>query len=256
MAAAYEALAGTRPRIRRDVLFTETPGGVLFHNADGGFHLTGRTAYRFASLLVPHLTGRHSLADICQGFPDAQRATAAGLVDRLYDRGFARSVPEGEDDVAAHVPEPSAAERFAPQIAYIDHYTGDAPARFRRFREARVAVLGRGAVARWCAVSLLRNGCARIAVQETFPEVGNEERELTEQGCPVRVDVLDAGVRGWAELDDYDVVVVTGTDAAPVAHGLLAEGVPDGRTLLPSWTFGGRAVTGPVSRGAGGGCLG
>ncbi|MGH3325493.1 MAG: hypothetical protein ACRDOV_13885, partial [Streptomyces sp.] len=29
--SAYEAVAATRPRIRRDVLFTETPQGVLFH---------------------------------------------------------------------------------------------------------------------------------------------------------------------------------------------------------------------------------
>ena len=43
MATAYDAVAGTRPRVRRDVLFTETPDGVLFHNADGGFQLTGRS---------------------------------------------------------------------------------------------------------------------------------------------------------------------------------------------------------------------
>jgi bacteriocin biosynthesis cyclodehydratase domain-containing protein len=255
-AAAFDALAGTRPRIRRDVLFTETPGGVLFHNADGGFHLTGRTAYRFASLLVPHLNGQHALGDICQGFPEAQRAMATSLVDRLYDRGFARSVPEDEDDVAAHIPEPEVAERFAPQIAYVDHYVSGAPARFRRFRDARVAVLGRGPVARWCALSLLRNGCAHIGLQETSSQVAGEERELAESGCPVRIDVLDGEAPTWQTLSGYDVVVVTGAEAAAVAHRLLAEGVPEGRTLLPSWTFGDRVVTGPVTRPGGAGCLG
>ncbi|MYR12849.1 transcriptional activator protein, partial [Streptomyces sp. SID724] len=157
---AFDALAGTRPRVRRDVLFTETPGGVLFHNADGGFHLTGRTAYRFASLVVPHLTGRHRLAELCAGFGPAQRAMAAELVKTLYARGFARDIPEA--DPAGDTLDEETAERFAAQIAYVDHYADDAPARFARYRATRVAVLGDDETARWCALSLVRNGCADI----------------------------------------------------------------------------------------------
>lgn len=162
---AFDALAGTRPRIRRDVLFTETPGGVLFHNADGGFHLTGRTAYRFASLVVPHLTGQHRLDELCAGFGPAQRAMAAELVKTLYARGFARDIPEaasGADTAEGEDLPEEIAERFAAQIAYVDHYTDDAHARFTRYRTTRVAVLGDDETARWCALSLLRNGCARI----------------------------------------------------------------------------------------------
>lgn len=254
-AAAFEALAGTRPRIRRDVLYTETPGGVLFHNADGGFHLTGRTAYRFASLLVPHLDGRHSLADICEGFPDAQRAMAAGLLRTLYERGFARDTGNEMQAVLEDGPQAAAASRFEAQIAYIDHYTGDAHRRFRRFRATRVAVLGRGEVARWCALSLLRNGSARLGVQHDRAELADELRELADDGCPARVDRIPAdGAGRWDALKGYDVVVVTGPDAAVRTHRLLAEGVPEGRTLIPSWTFGDRAVTGPLSTHGGSGC--
>ncbi|MFD7610776.1 TOMM precursor leader peptide-binding protein [Streptomyces sp. NPDC059828] len=251
----FDALAATRPRIRRDVLFTETPGGVLFHNADGGFHLTGRTAYRFASLLVPHLAGRHTLGDICEGFGPPQRAMAAELVKTLYERDFARDVPE--KDTADSDPDLNAmtgpARRFSAQIAYIDHYTDGAPGRFARFRNTRVAVLGGDDVARWCALSLVRNGCAHIAVTAEFPDVAREAGELDADDSPVRIDRL-AVASGWAELATFDVVIVTGPEAVTTTRRLLTEVVPDGVTLIPSWGFGGHTVTGPLATATSTGC--
>lgn len=238
----FDALAATRPRIRRDVLFTETPGGVLFHNADGGFHLTGRTAYRFASLVVPHLTGHHRLAELCAGFGPAQRAMAAELVKTLYERGFARDVPE-PPSAADPVPDEAAAERFAAQIAYVDHYADGAPERFARFRATRVAVLGDDDIAHWCALSLLRNGCARIG---TVTESDEITAEAARAGA--RADRIGTGAgAGWDALDGYDVVVVTGTGAGARTHRLLAAGIPGGRTLIPAWMFGERVVVGPLA---------
>ncbi|MFD9869576.1 TOMM precursor leader peptide-binding protein [Streptomyces niveus] len=265
VASAFDALAGTRPRVRRDVLFTETPGGVLFHNADGGFHLTGRTAYRFASLMVPHLAGHHRLGDICQGFGPAQQAMAAELVKTLYERGFARDIPEDESGSdapdASGAPAPDAltdavTTRFAAQIAYADHYADGALARFRRYRTTRVAILGTGPVARWCALSLVRNGCAALAVEGdagSDPTLLAEIAELAGQDCPVTLGSLTAHP-GWTALDGYDVVVVTGPDASARTHALLRAGVPEGTTLIPAWTFGRRSVTGPLSKAGSTGC--
>ncbi|MEU3054907.1 TOMM precursor leader peptide-binding protein [Streptomyces griseus] len=249
---AFDALAGTRPRIRRDVLFTETPGGVLFHNADGGFHLTGRTAYRFASLVVPHLTGHHRLADLCAGFGPAQRAMAAELVKTLYARGFARDIPEAEA-AAEDALDQETAERFAAQIAYVDHYTDDAPARFARYRATRVAVLGDDETARWCALSLVRNGCASIDTTGTVAAFDDVTAEAAANGA--RVGTLTAGTdAGWAALDGHDVVVVTGADAGARTHRLLAAGVPEGVTLIPVWLFGRRLIVGPLSTAGSTGC--
>ncbi|MFI9627128.1 TOMM precursor leader peptide-binding protein [Streptomyces sp. NPDC052042] len=246
--ATFDALAATRPRIRRDVLFTETPGGVLFHNADGGFHLAGRTAYRFASLVVPHLTGHHRLADLCAGFGPSQRAMAAELIKTLYEREFARDVPEPGTGPEA-VPE-EAAERFAAQIAYVDHYADGASERFARFRATRVAVLGDDETARWCALSLLRNGCVRIGTTTEFADVMAEAGRVA-----ARADRVTSGAgAGWADLDGYDVVVVTGAGAGPRTHRLLAAGVPEGRTLIPAWLFGERLVVGPLSTASSTGC--
>lgn len=277
--SAFDALAGTRPRVRRDVLFTETPGGVLFHNADGGFHLTGRTAYRFASLMVPHLAGHHRLGDICQGFGPAQQAMAAELVKTLYERGFARDIPDDEttagtatdtttdatrtpvpngspDPLPAALPD-AVTTRFAAQIAYADHYADGSLARFRRYRTTRVAILGAGPVARWCALSLVRNGGGHLAVEgdaHTDPTLLAEIAELATQDCPVTLDRLPTATSGWTALDGYDIVVVTGADAAARTHALLSAGVPDGKTLIPAWTFGRRSVTGPLSKAGSTGC--
>ncbi|UQX04385.1 TOMM precursor leader peptide-binding protein [Streptomyces sp. RerS4] len=259
--ASYQAVASTRPRIRRDVLFTETPDGVLFHNSDGGFRLTARTAYRFATLIVPHLTGEYSVAEICQGMGDPQRAMVGELVKTLYERDFARSVEEVEAAAATgRAPaSPDVARRFAPQIAYADHYADDAEARFLRFRDTRVAVLGTDAVARWCALSLVRNGCAVVGVLPgaDTEQVEAEAAEARADGCPVEIRTLpaDHAPWEWGQLAQYDFVVVTGGPAAPARlFPLLRAGIPEGRRLLPVWSYGDDAVVGPLMAHGTAGC--
>ncbi|MGW3246230.1 TOMM precursor leader peptide-binding protein [Streptomyces sp. NPDC001070] len=258
MTAAYEEVAHSYPRIRRDVLFTETPDGVVFHNAHGGFNLRGRSAYRFASLVVPHLNGTNRVEQICAGLGDQQRAMVGELVGALYGRGFARDVLPGSDGLDELAPE--VAEHFAAQIDYIDHYVGEAGTRFRRFREIRVAVLGDDPVAQWCALSLVRNGCAALALPaatgpgtDPFGEALREVAGLDGEGCPVEVVRWDVtGDDGWDDLAGYDVVLTTGAPGA--ALRLLEAGVPEGVRLLPAWTFGDQAVVGPVMTAGTAGC--
>ncbi|MEV7569199.1 TOMM precursor leader peptide-binding protein [Streptomyces tanashiensis] len=262
---SYAEIAGTRPRVRRDVLFTQTPNGVIFHNADGGFQLTAKSGYRFATLLMPYLDGSRAVEEICAGFGDAQKAMVGELVQALYGRGFARPVPAPDETAAGPAPSPEAAARFAPQIAYIDHYADAAASRFARFRETRVAVVGDGPVARWCVLSLVRNGCATVGVDrslaegtagvtpEEFAAVRAEAAVLAEEGCPVELPLLPGrdtvrGPEAWSAYEGYDVVVAAaGSDVPGLVLPLLREGVPRGRTLLPAWTFGGSAVVGPVT---------
>jgi len=88
--ASFAEIAQSRPRIRKDVLFTRTPSGVLFHNAHGGFNVVTGSAYRFASVLVPHLNGQNRVEELCAGLGDKQRDMVVQLVSTLYARGFAR----------------------------------------------------------------------------------------------------------------------------------------------------------------------
>ncbi|QES46762.1 hypothetical protein DEJ50_01720 [Streptomyces venezuelae] len=255
----YETLSPTRPRIRRDVLFTETPDGVLFHNADGGFRLTAASAYRFATLIVPHLNGDHTVAELCTGLGDAQRRMVCELVKTLYERDFARPVPARP--AAEPVLPEDVARRYAPQIAYADHYSDDAEARFRSFRDTRVAVLGDDEIARWCVLSLVRNGCAAIGVLPGLDtaQAEAEAAEAAADGCPAVIGRLP-GAPGEpldpAALDGYQAVVVTGGGQSAPARllPLLRAGLPGGQLLLPAWTFGSYAVIGPQTRSGAAGC--
>ncbi|MGW5101769.1 TOMM precursor leader peptide-binding protein [Streptomyces sp. NPDC004100] len=267
--ATPEEIARSRPRIRRDVLFTQTPDGVLFHNAHGGFNVVTQNAYRFASLIVPHLNGERRVDEICTGLGDRQRAMVHGLVRALYARGFARDAGPGP---AVDPLPPQVAKRFAHQVDYLDHYADDAAGRFLRFRSTPVAVLGSDALARWAALGLLRNGCEAVAVTEGpapavlsrelhgvegTAELDAETAELTEAGCPPRVARLPEsaeGTYGWTDLDGWDTVLVTGPDAPRQILRLLGEGVPAGRRLLGAWTFGNRAVVGPATTAGTPGC--
>ncbi|MGW4881430.1 TOMM precursor leader peptide-binding protein [Streptomyces sp. NPDC004262] len=267
--SSYEEIAQSRPRIRRDVLFTRTPSGVLFHNAHGGFNVVTQSAYRFAALMVPHLDGERRVEELCAGLGDKQRDMVVQLVRALYARGFARdAAPRPAADVLA----PQVAERFAHQLDYLDHYADNATERFLRFRSSPVAVLGDDALARWAALGLLRNGCAAVAVTDQgvpgvlsrelhgvagLAELEAETASLTEAGCApglTRLAEPADGTYGWDALDGWDTVLVTGATGHRQLLRLLGEGVPAGRRLLGAWTFGDRAVVGPVMTAGTPGC--
>lgn len=249
MSTSYEQIASTRPRIRRDVIFTKTPDGVLFHNTSSGFRLTTASGYRLATLLVPYLDGTNKVADLCGSLPDAQKAMIGELIRTLYERGFARDTPVAGPEVI----DAADAERFAAQIAYIDHYVDDAPARFARFRATTVAVLGDDAVAVASAKGLVRNGASRVLVA-AGPVAVAAKAEAGDSAEVVELGAVTGEVT-WADLTGVDVVLVAGGDtAARQTYALLSSGVPDGTLLIPTWTYGERAVVGPTMRHGGAGC--
>lgn len=252
--STFSELADSQPRIGRDVLFTETPQGVVFHNAKGGFHLNAASGYRLASIVVPHLDGTATLRQLAGEAGEQQQKMLALLVSTLFERGFARDArgDRRPQDVGL---KPTEADAFGAQIDYVSHYVADGAARFVDFRQTRIAVVGVDDVARWVVTGLVRNGAGRLAAD---PEVwrGDQVQEALAGLDSAQVDIertqLAPGPVDWNELSDVDIVCVTGPTAAAQTHSLLAAGVPDGKKVLPVWTIGRRLVMGPLATGTDG----
>ena len=88
-----EPLGAVRPRLRHDVVFAESPDGVLLRHSDHGFLLKGRSAYRLVSSLSPYLTGEHTVAELCAGLgrPQADMVTATVRTNSAAIRGLVRN---------------------------------------------------------------------------------------------------------------------------------------------------------------------
>jgi bacteriocin biosynthesis cyclodehydratase domain-containing protein len=249
-ASRQQQIAAARPRIKQDVLFAQTPKGVLFHDCASGFQLTAPSGYRLACALVPRLTGESTVAELCEGLSDVQREMVSDVVVAMLDRGFARDIQPSPPG-SAELPE-AVAERFAEQVNYITHYADQAGERFLAFRSARVAVLGGDEMARWCALSLLRNGAAGVSAQgpgtpgaPVEAELAAELADLADAGCPAGVEPLADRLLSWQDLAGFDAVVVTSGPRQLAA--LTTVPVPAGTVLLPALVLGGHAVVGPLT---------
>lgn len=246
--AASSDTTPIRPRLRHDVVFADSgQDGVFVRHSDGGFMLTGRTAYTWLSALSPYLNGQHTLDDLCAGLTEERRAMVTMIVNTLLERGFARDAKPGEERLTADV-----AEAFRRQLDFVAHYSDDEHVRFSRFRDARILVVGPGSVVTAAAVNLLRNGAGRVDV-------------ACAAGATVAADVAarvgDLGdVAGsavaWhrsvptaAELDGLDAVAVVVTPATSrLVCDLLTRGGTGGPVVFPVTPVADRIVFGPVTR--------
>ncbi len=243
-------VAAVRPRLRHDVVFAESTEGVFLRHSDNGFVLKGRSAYRLVSSLTPHLTGEHSVEELCAGLGDAQTAMVTATIRTLLDRGFVRDRGREPDVVLA----PAVKARFQRQISLVEHYVDGAVGRFAAFRQTRVLLIGRGEVVDAAALALLRNGLLRVhRTMAGDPRVDAEAVAMTEAGTPAEVVT-----RADAHPSEFDVVVIAAGDS--VGAGQVAALVREVRAggsdvaLLPVVVVGRAAVLGPLVRAGQEGC--
>lgn len=249
MSVVFDSVAETRPRVGRDVLFTASHDGVLFHTSAGGFKIASNSAYRLATLLVPVLDGTRSVAELCANLPEPQQEMVGQLVEALLARGFARDVPADQADPAT-VLGASVAAQFEPQLGYLDHFADHAARRFADFRQASVVVIGTGPLAHACTTALVRNGLAHVNVfGDVDDSLEDELTALSTAGADATVDVrgYDPHTLCWDDLAGASLVVVADVDDAPVVtHRLLTAGSA-AATVLPAWRLGSQVVVGPAS---------
>lgn len=154
----HNEIGCVRPRLRHDVVFTDTGHGVQVRTASAGVVVKGAAAYVFATRLAPFLTGERTVDELCAAVADDRRASLTGFVRTMLDHGFARDMRSAQ---------PAQDERFAAQIGFVEHYLDDAGDAFRRFQHARILLTGTGSVMTAVADVLVRNGAQNVLTMES-----------------------------------------------------------------------------------------
>jgi hypothetical protein len=157
------AMGGVRPRLRHDVVFTDTGSGVLVHTGGEGVVVKGAAAYVFAARLAPFLTGERTVDDLCAALPAGRRDSVTAFVRTLLDHGFARDIWPA--------PRTAVDEDFAAQLSFIEHYRDDAAESLLRFSTAKVLVTGTGPITAATSDSLIRNGLRDVTIAKSTIDI-------------------------------------------------------------------------------------
>jgi putative thiazole-containing bacteriocin maturation protein len=253
-----ESTTSLRPKLKQDSIFLPNNDGVLFRNGNNVFFLKGASVYQWVSSLAPHLTGEHTLEELCQPLDPGRREMVVRLVRTLVDKGM---VKDHVLEDPATLPEDVRA-RFAPQIELIDHYTDNPVRRFKAFRQSRLLLVGSGAPLRALVGGLARNGLETLSLAPR-DESGAGWRELEDEVAGLRRDGLDTplsverveAARLSGELARFEAVAYCSDGASLREAFLLNEQCyKAGVKFLPGVIFNGLSLIGPFVRPGVAGC--
>lgn len=244
-----EISAQLRPKLRQDSIFLPNNNGVLFRNGSNVFFLKGASTYRWISSLAPHLTGEHTLEELCQSLDPERREMVTRLVHTLWQKGIVKD----------HVPEDPALlseavrRQFAPQIGLIDHYADLPLKKFAAFRQSRILIVGAGLPFRALGAALARNGLETLFLaptgdaEENWREINEEISALPNfHGFSPTQLRLDADHLA-EELKRFQIVTYCSEEGSLRDVQLLnSQCYKAGVAFLPGIIFGGQSLIGPL----------
>jgi putative thiazole-containing bacteriocin maturation protein len=159
------------PKLKGDTFFFPLPDGIYFRNNQGSLKIKGKVIHRWVESLAPYLNGKHSLAQITAGLDTEKKAMVTDLVNTLLTNGFLKDLSQ---DLPHHLSQ-TERETYATEIAFIDSFCDSAAARFERFREHQVLLIGSGLTLTGLVHASLKCGLRQVAVITT-PECETNTR--------------------------------------------------------------------------------
>jgi hypothetical protein len=222
-------------RIRQDVMFSESSGGVFFSDSTQSFEIQAPGIYKLFTAVHPFLDGSVSEKDLEEQLAPEPFRRLQTVLTRLRELGLIRLMAVEADH---GLPERDI-ERFADQIGLLAHYSDTPLEAFARFRRARVAVVGGGEFAETIAHALADNGVGSVQMYSAGrPDAGGDGPAIESRPLPTEPS--------WAALHDPDVVVTAPTRAGMEwMNALTVTPSSMGGALLPVWAFGDLLAVGP-----------
>ncbi|MGH3972179.1 MAG: hypothetical protein ACRDS9_02465, partial [Pseudonocardiaceae bacterium] len=168
-----------RPRLREDVRYMPCPDGVYLHSDRGVGTLEGATVHAWLARLQPFLTGDHTLDEVTEAWPAAQRDMVGQLVRTLYEQGF---VIDARAD-RPHSLTAAECRIYAEEIGFVRYSLDSAEYRFQCYRQARVTVLGSGPVLTALLEAGLRSGLRDVRVAGCGLAQVPQLRQVVQRAC-------------------------------------------------------------------------
>ncbi|WP_034345790.1 hypothetical protein [Deinococcus misasensis] len=184
-----QTLTQTRLQLRPVVNYAPLEDGIEFQHWDATFSFRGQPAlYRLFQMLLPALETGSDLSELLTGLPEKARKAAHWLLDELQKR-----------DALIRMDTPPEVGRFEQSWSYLMAVAQNPTSAFLKVRQARIEVIGDGALARITARTLSRLGIGQVHVHFDL----SEDLQLTDPALTREVAVqpdltlyalLDAGL--------------------------------------------------------------
>ena len=247
----------TYPKIRPDVYLTPVDVGVRIMIDGRGHTLKGSSLLPLIERLLPHLTGRQSLNELCDPLEAPQAHTVRRLVQLLQDIGAVRDHAANQ---GVH-PDPADVHLYGTSLAYLETRADAADRRFVGLRDRRVVIVGAGAAVRTLAPALWESGvrlgtvltdssCAAVLI----PQLKIHQAEDPRTDWQISV----ASPSGYPHPQEEavaraDLVIAVGERTQVLAVAALIR--PSVQAFLPVLLDGATCLIGPLAHPGRPGCL-
>lgn len=241
----------TLPVLPQDVIYFSLGDGMYIRRGDKAMRLKGRGVHETFLKLAPLMTGHHTLEAICNQVSPPGREAVRKLLQSIWQRGILLSRAAADFSLLNG----DEHERFASQIAFLEHLMDAPVASFLKFRNARLAVMGHGPAALAAVKSLIRNGARHVQAAVDFDAGEADALRLAAAEFGATIDLR--GGTSLAPLKEMAIDVLCYVSDRPdlgLMMDLTEECLEAGVTFLPAAVYAGAGRIGPIHRGGYAGC--
>jgi hypothetical protein len=178
-------------KLRADVVYVAVDDGVWIRTNRGSFTLRGASMAQWIERLAPLLDTGVRPEKLASQLDAAQARFVSRLLAVLRERGVVVEVPPGP---TAPLDE-ALRQRFAQQLAYLEHYTADPGAALLRARNTPLGVYGPGRACAALVRALADSGLAMLSlaptddVQSARLAADQAMSRLAAAGAPLTIEV-------------------------------------------------------------------
>ncbi|MGW3773823.1 hypothetical protein [Actinomadura verrucosospora] len=168
---------GSRLRWRDDAYAALSPTGTAVLTHRGTTIFTQPGALRWIERLMPHLDGRHTLAELTADLPPDRARYVERLVTALLDADAVRGAAEAMFDPGDSPQGAAAAHRG--ETTFLSYFSDAGPQAFQRYRDSTALVLGAGPLLPAALRAAYRTGLRKVHAVVTAESPTDEEALYT-----------------------------------------------------------------------------